>query len=104
MIGYSGNFLVNVIGSDRIVSPYVEGGVGGLTLFSSSDVTSLGILKDETYLTGNVGGGVKWYASRHVGLRGDVRAIVVENKQGSIFDTDHNRWGGRIYAGLLLTY
>ena len=79
--------------------------MGGLTLFSSSEVTSLGIMRDETYLTGNGGGGVKWYATPHVGLRGDVRAIVVENKgAGSFFSTEHNRYGGRVYVGLLLTY
>jgi hypothetical protein len=32
--GVYGNVVVNVIGNDRIISPYVVGGVGGLTLFT----------------------------------------------------------------------
>jgi hypothetical protein len=44
-----------------------DGGIGGQTLFDSA---TLGIADTETFLTGNVGAGVKWYAGRW-GLRGD---------------------------------
>ena len=54
------------------VVPYVTGGVGGLSLFEKA---SLGINDTETFFTGNVGGGVKWYAGRW-GLRGDYRFIA----------------------------
>ena len=105
MLAYNGDLVVHVIGNDRAVSPYVVGGVGGLTLFTNSDVTNLGIVNDETYFTGNVGGGVKWFAARHVGLRGDARFIMVKNKdQAPFFNDLENRYGARVYAGLLLTY
>jgi hypothetical protein len=105
MLAYNGNFVVNVIGNDRTISPYVVGGVGGLTLFTNPDVTNLGIVNNETYFTGNAGGGVKWFASRHVGLRGDFRLIMVKNRnEAPFFSTENNRYGGRVYAGLLLNY
>src|SRR6185503_17961669 len=65
ILNYSGNVVVNA--SNRSVVPYVTGGVGALTVFETAD---LGVNDAETFLTGNVGGGVKWYAGRW-GLRGD---------------------------------
>ena len=47
--------------------PYATGGVGGLTMFERPAV---GVFNDETFLTGNVGGGIKWYApNNRWGLR-----------------------------------
>jgi hypothetical protein len=40
------------------------GGVGGLTLFTDTAVTNLGVIANETYFAGNLGGGVKWFATR----------------------------------------
>jgi len=41
----------------------------------------LGVTKDQTFLTGNVGGGVKWYApNNRWGLRGDYRFQVTRSK------------------------
>jgi hypothetical protein len=105
MLAYNGNLVVHVLGNDRVVAPYVVGGVGGLMLFTAPEVTNLGIVNDETYFTGNVGGGVKWFATKHVGLRGDGRLIMVKNKeQAPFFNEENNRYGARVYAGLLLTY
>jgi len=105
MLAYNGDLVVSVIGNDRAVSPYVVAGVGGLTLFSATNVVNLGILKNETYFTGNLGGGVKWFATPHVGLRGDARFIMVKNRDDApFFNRDENRYGARVYAGLLLTY
>jgi hypothetical protein len=105
MLAYNGDLVVSVIGNDRAVSPYVVAGVGGLTLFSATNVVNLGILKNETYFTGNLGGGVKWFATPHVGLRGDARFIMVKNRdEAPFFNRDENRYGARVYAGLLLTY
>src|SRR6185503_14620426 len=58
MWSYNGNLVVNPGGSDRAVVPYLTGGVGGLTLCPCGGVDTLGITKYETYLSGNVGGGV----------------------------------------------
>jgi len=38
---------------------YAAGGIGGLTMFERA---GLGVADDNTFLVGNVGGGVKWYA------------------------------------------
>jgi hypothetical protein len=105
MLAYNGNLVVHPIGNDRAVAPYVVGGVGGLTLFTETAVTNLGVTTNETYFAGNVGGGVKWFATRHIGLRGDARFIAVKNKdQAPFFGTQDNRYGARIYGGLVLTY
>ena len=105
LLGYSGNLVVNPIGSDRLVVPYVAGGLGGLTLLSDSDVASLGVIANETYLTGNIGGGVKWFATRHVGLSGDARFIAVKNRdEAPFFGQQNNRYGVRFHGGLVLTY
>ena len=105
MLAYNGDLVVHVVGSDRAVAPYVVSGVGGLTLFAKPEVAGLGIINDETYFTGNVGGGVKWFATRHVGLRGDGRFIMVKTRdQAPFFSQENNQYGARFYAGVLLTY
>lgn len=105
MLAYNGSLVVNLLGNDRTVVPYVVGGIGGLTLFSGQEVLPLGITADETYFTGNLGGGVKWFATRHVGLRADGRVIAVKNKdQAPFFGYEDNRYGVRLYGGLVLTY
>jgi hypothetical protein len=106
MLAYNGNLVVNPVGSDRLVVPYVVGGVGGLTLFAASAVNNLGVTNNETYFAGNLGGGVKWFATRHVGLRGDGRFIAVKNKDEAplFFGNQNNRYGVRVSGGLVLTY
>jgi len=105
MVAYSGDLIVNVIGSKRALAPYVAVGGGGLTLLTNANVTNLGIVNNETYLTGNAGGGLKWYATPHVGLRGDFRLLIVKNKdEAPFFNTTWNQYGARVYGGLLLTY
>src|SRR5882672_7602204 len=57
-----------------------------------------------TFLTGNVGGGVKWYASNdRWGLRGDYRFTAVRDKDDapSFFGRD-TRYGHRAYGGLII--
>ena len=105
MLAYNGNVVVHVAGKDRRVVPYVTGGVGGLTLLTSKDVENLGVTKNQTYLAGNVGGGVKWFPMPHVGLRGDGRLIVVKNKENApLLNQEQNRYGFRAYGGLVFTY
>jgi len=42
---------------------------------------ALGVLSDETFLSGNVGGGLKWYApNKRWGLRGDYRFAMTKGK------------------------
>src|SRR5580765_8002975 len=55
LLNYSGNVVVH--GANRTsITPYATGGVGGLTVFNTA---ALGISKNDTFLTGNVGGGVE---------------------------------------------
>jgi len=81
------------------VVPYVTGGVGALTVFETAD---LGVNDAETFLTGNVGGGVKWYAGRW-GLRGDYRFVGVQSKDDApAFFGQETRYGHRVYGAVIL--
>jgi hypothetical protein len=98
LLNYAGNVVVSVPNRSAVV-PYVSGGVGGLSLFEKA---TLGINGTETFLTGNVGGGVKWYAGRW-GLRADYRFIGVQSKDDApIFFGNETRYGHRVYGGVLL--
>jgi opacity protein-like surface antigen len=98
LLNYSGNLVVSVPTGTSVV-PYVTGGVGGLTLF---DKATLGIADRETFLTGNVGGGLKWFNGRW-GLRADYRFITVRSKDDApAFFGAETRYGHRVYGGLLL--
>jgi len=97
-LNYSGNLVVSGANHSSVV-PYVTAGVGGLSLFEK---TSLGINGTQTFFTSNVGGGVNWYAGRW-GLRGDYRFIAVQSKDDAPdFVGRDNRYGHRIYGGVLL--
>jgi hypothetical protein len=104
--GYSGNAVFSPLGSDRSVVPYATGGVGGLRMLDTDDVTALGITGPANFLTVNGGGGVKWFTTRHWGLRTDYRLMVVANEESTpaFFARDASRYGHRFYAGLLFTY
>ena len=104
---YMGSGVVSPLGNDRAVVPYAIAGVGGLTLLdvAREDAPLTGLTRHETYLMGNVGGGLKWFASRHVGFRGDYRFFRVKSKDAApAFFGMENRYGHRVAAGLLLTY
>jgi hypothetical protein len=98
LLNFSGNVVVNAANGSSVV-PYVTGGMGGLTMFEKP---GLGVDRTETYLTGNVGGGVKWYAGRW-GLRGDYRFIAVQSKDDApAFFGQEARYGHRVYGAVLL--
>ena len=66
---------------------------------------TLGITAYETYLTGNAGGGLKWFSTKHFGVRGDYRFFAVKNKDSAPwFFGNENRYGHRVQAGLIFTY
>jgi hypothetical protein len=106
MFAYSGNVVFSPIGNGRGVAPYAAGGLGGLTLLNTTEAANLGISKNVNYLTGNVGGGLKWFATRHWGVRGDYRLLVVRDTTNApaFFGRHELRYGHRVYGGLLLTY
>jgi len=97
---YNGN-VVLAAATRHSVAPFVTGGVGGLTMYERAD---LGITGTETFLTGNVGGGVKWYApSGRWGLRGDYRFIAVRsNDTAPAFFGQDTRYGHRIYGAVIV--
>lgn len=98
MLGYTGN-LVFSAPTGGSVTPYVTGGVGGLTLF---DKPTLGILDSETFFTGNVGGGVRWF-NGHWGLRADYRFIAVRSKDDApAFFGQETRYGHRVYGAVVV--
>jgi hypothetical protein len=98
LLGYTGNVVLSVANRSSVV-PYITGGVGGLSVFETA---SLGIDGTETFLTGNVGAGLKWYAGRW-GLRGDYRFTAVKSKDNAPeFFGREVRYGHRVYAGVVL--
>jgi len=99
-LNYSGNVVVSLARGGSVV-PFVTGGIGGLTMFERQE---LGIDGNETFFTGNVGGGVKWYAPNgRWGLRGDYRFVTVKSKEDApeFFGRD-TRYGHRVYVGVVV--
>jgi len=98
LLNYSGNLVLSAPTGTSVV-PYVTGGIGGLTLFERRPLT---VDQNETFFTSNVGGGVNWYSGRW-GLRGDYRFIAVQSKDDApVFFGRENRYGHRVYGGVLL--
>jgi hypothetical protein len=100
MLGYNGDIIVTPFRKTAF-QPYAAAGIGGLTMFERPGV---GIDNDETFLTGNVGGGLKWYApNNRWGLRGDYRFVVTKSKDDAPEFFGHDtRYVHRIYAGVVL--
>ena len=99
-LNYSGNLVISAPTHSAVV-PYLTGGIGGLTMFERP---TLGIVGTQSFLTGDVGGGVKWYASNgRWGLRGDYRFIAVRsNEDASSFFGLENRYGHRVYGAVVI--
>ena len=99
-LNYSGNIVVSAANRSAYV-PYATGGIGGLTLF---DQTTLGINNNKTFLTGNVGGGLKWFSrTGRWGLRGDYRFLAVRSDDTApAFFGQQTRYGHRVYGGVLI--
>lgn len=100
MLNYSGNVVVSLPTRSSIV-PFATGGVGGMTMFEREE---LGVNNSETFLTGNAGGGLKWYAKNgRWGLRGDYRFLYVKGKNDApaFFGAD-DRYGHRVYGAIII--
>jgi opacity protein-like surface antigen len=99
-LAYTGNVVLSLPTHSSFV-PYVTGGVGGMTMFEKA---GLGINSAETFLTGNAGGGVKWYAPNGVwGLRGDYRFMVTQSKDDApAFFGQDTRYGHRVYGAVII--
>jgi opacity protein-like surface antigen len=99
-VAYTGNVVLSLPTNSSFV-PYATGGVGGLTMLEK---TGLGIKKAETFLTGNVGGGLKWYAPNgRWGLRGDYRFLATQSKDDApAFFGQDTRYGHRVYGAVVI--
>lgn len=99
-LNVSGNLVLSADTGHAVV-PFVTGGIGGLTMFERAE---LGVNDVQTFLTGNVGGGLKWYApNRRWGIRGDYRFTGVRAKDDApSFFGQHTRYGHRIYVGVII--
>jgi hypothetical protein len=99
-VAYTGNVVLSLPTHSSFV-PYATGGVGGLTMLQKA---SLGINNSETFLTGNVGGGVKWYAPNgRWGLRGDYRFEATQSKDdATAFFGQTVQYGHRVYGGVII--
>jgi opacity protein-like surface antigen len=97
---YNGNVVLSLPTNSPLV-PYATGGVGGLTMFSQA---SLGFNSTQTFLTGNVGGGLKWYApSGRWGLRGDYRFMATQSQDSApAFFGQDTRYGHRVYGAVII--
>jgi hypothetical protein len=100
VLGYTGN-VVYTPWKKSSFYPYAAGGVGGLTMFERPLV---GVNRDQTFLMGNVGGGVKWYApNNRWGLRGDYRFVANRSKNDApAFFGDDTRYVHRLYSGVII--
>ena len=64
---------------------------------------TLGVDNSETFLTANVGGGLKWYRNDRWGLRGDYRFQAVRSKDSAPeFFGQNDRYGHRVYAAVVI--
>jgi hypothetical protein len=100
MLAYSGNLVVNAPGHSLV--PYATGGIGGLTLYNRA---VLGISNGaNSFLTSNVGGGLKWFAGNgRWGLRGDYRFETVKSKTtATSFFGQSTRYANRIYGAVII--
>jgi hypothetical protein len=99
LLGYTGNVVAMLPGHSLV--PYATGGVGGTTLYQRE---TLGIFNTDTFFTGNVGGGVKWYLpGGRFGVRGDYRFQITKSKDNApeFFGTD-NRYSHRVYGAFVI--
>ena len=98
-LAYNGNAVVYPAGNNRAFVPYATVGVGGLTTFERPE---LGVNDRTTFLTGNVGGGVKYYFNNRWGVRADYRFFAVRAKDDApAFFGQETRYGHRVYGGLV---
>jgi hypothetical protein len=77
--------------------------MGGLRMLETDEVVNLGITTPTNYLTGNVGGGMKWFASRHWGARADHRLMIVNNNTSAPGSSAAKR-SGTATASMVVCY
>jgi hypothetical protein len=108
-LGTGGNIVFFPAGSAKHLAGYVTGGAGTLTLFSRTAASRVfGLTQSESFVSSNVGGGVKIFRrgdARNWGFRIDYRVVVVNSKSSAVafFAQSKQRIGQRFYIGMLYT-
>jgi hypothetical protein len=100
IVDFSGNVTVSAPPDTYHMVPYAIGGIGSMVLLTHTD---LGIVGSKAFLTGNVGGGLKWYANGRWGLRADYRFVMIRSSDTAPeFFGREGRFAHRIYGGVVL--
>lgn len=111
-LGVNGNVVIFPGGSAKHVAGYVTGGAGTLTVLNRTAARMLlGVTGNETFLTTNVGGGIKIFRRgdyRNWGFRIDYRLLMIRQNSGGggavpWFAQSKGRMGHRFYIGMLYT-
>jgi len=98
LLSYTGNLVVYARHYGGVV-PYATGGIGSLITLERTEV---GINDRQAFLTGDVGGGINWYAGRW-GIRGDYRFIAIGSQDDApAFLGQAARYAHRVYGGVIL--
>jgi len=99
-VSYTGNVVVSPFNFGSFI-PYGTAGLGGFTMFERP---GLGVMTDETFFTGNFGGGLKWYApNNRWGVRGDYRFGITKSKDdASAFFGQDTRYVHRVYGAVVI--
>ena len=71
------NLVIPIVGDQRAVVPFVAAGIGETTINRLRDV---GQADTETFFTGILGGGVKWYTDSRWGFRVDYRYLLIRSE------------------------
>lgn len=105
-LAYDGNMVYHPRGNDHAIVPYVTGGMGGLTMFTRTELKPLGLEKNEHFLTGNAGAGLKWFVAPGWGVRADYRFLIIKSRTDApeFFGLNENRYGHRVYGSLVYTF
>jgi opacity protein-like surface antigen len=101
LLTYSGSLVVYPAGREHRVQPYVLGGLGGLTLLERRE---LGVDDSTSFLTGHVGGGIKAYFAKRIGIRAEYRFLAVGTADDApaFFGRVDTRYGHRVAGGIVL--
>jgi len=100
IVDFSGNVTLSAPGGTSHTVPYAIGGIGSMVLLTHTD---LGIGSSKAFLTGNLGGGLKWYANGRWGLRADYRFVMIRSSDTAPeFFGREGRFAHRIYGGVVL--
>jgi len=119
---HHGNLVFHTRESGKLI-PYVTGGLtviqygeGPLIDFLDTGAGDFGVASYEhrhTKVGGNIGGGIKYYATRHVGMRGDARFVLTPSRftqrgaadvGGAVFGPDVTQTQRGLYSNLHISF